>query len=763
MKNFASQNNSPNATTGPTLNESNDFRLENTEYFDVIFKTLSEGVALNEIVFDKNNKIIDYKILAVNDAFYHIADYNKNMQVVGSLASELYGLDSEFIFQFWEEHKKVEKTIKVEYFSKLSNRYFIISTSPFINNRFVTSFFDITEIKLAEEKIVALNEFSKSLIYFMQDGFSFVDKQGIALDVNPALIRMTGFSKEELIGKGSPHPYWPPEEFNVIHAAFLKTLGGEEDSFELTFMRKNGERFPVIIRPYSVKNSKSETIGFAATVIDISDRKRSEENLKESETQYRLLFQNLNGIFALYDALLDDQNKVYDLRFVAVNETFEKSIGVKSADVIGKCIREVFPLTEPRWIELFGKVAMTGKSVLYEDYTEQLSRHFEGYAFSPKKGQVAHIGRDITDRKKAEKELKDSQELLKYGLEGSGDGIWDWNIIENKIFFSKSWHQIFGFEDQEIRTTDAWFKLVCQEDVPKIMDAVKLHFETRIPFHQEHRFSSKDGSLKWVLIRGMVVSRNSEDQPMRMIGTTTDISRIKYAEKQFIQASKLASLGEMSAGIAHEINNPLAIILGMTKSLAKTIDNPEKISEKIEIIQKAGMRISKIISGLKKFSRTSEEKVYANCLLSNIVDECLVLTSSNYKNNETQIIFGQKSNASILCDEVEIEQVLINLINNAIDAVKNLDEKWVIIDLINKGTDVLLRVTDSGKGIPLENQPRLFDPFFTTKSVGEGTGLGLSIIKGILDEHQATIKIDTNCPNTCFEIRFKKVEEQPSA
>ena len=116
----------------------------------------------------------------------------------------------------------------------------------------------------------------------------------------------------------------------------------------------------------------------------------------------------------------------------------------------------------------------------------------------------------------------------------------------------------------------------------------------------------------------------------------------------------------------------------MARSLAKSIGNPDKFSEKIEAIQKAGMRISKIINGLKKFSRSSEEKIYTNCSLTNIINECLILTNASYKKNETQIIFGLKSNAMIHCDEVEIEQVLINLINNAIDAVKNMEEKWFL-------------------------------------------------------------------------------------
>jgi C4-dicarboxylate-specific signal transduction histidine kinase len=123
------------------------------------------------------------------------------------------------------------------------------------------------------------------------------------------------------------------------------------------------------------------------------------------------------------------------------------------------------------------------------------------------------------------------------------------------------------------------------------------------------------------------------------------------------------------------------------------------------------------------------------------------------------IEFQQSSTqAQIVCDEVEIEQVLVNLINNGIDAVKDRQDKWVKITVFEEGNTVVMRVMDSGPGIPESVRAKLFDPFFTTKKVGEGTGLGLSITKGILDEHKATITVVADCPNTCFEIRFPKAE-----
>ena len=227
-------------------------------------------------------------------------------------------------------------------------------------------------------------------------------------------------------------------------------------------------------------------------------------------------------------------------------------------------------------------------------------------------------------------------------------------------------------------------------------------------------------------------------------------------QQQFVITSKLASLGEMSAGIAHEINNPLAIIAGAAELLPKYVNQPEKLAAKVDAIQRSCVRISKIVRGLKKFSRSAEKTDFASHSLHSIIEEVLVLTGAKSIRHSTPVSIETNTEARIYCNEVEMEQVMVNLINNAIDAVKSQPEKWVKTKIYEEGDTLVMRVMDSGPGIPMELQSKLFDPFFTTKKVGEGTGLGLSIAKGILDEHHATIGVVNDSPHTCFEIRFQK-------
>jgi len=236
--------------------------------------------------------------------------------------------------------------------------------------------------------------------------------------------------------------------------------------------------------------------------------------------------------------------------------------------------------------------------------------------------------------------------------------------------------------------------------------------------------------------------------------------KLELERAKSIQSAKLASLGEMSAGIAHEINNPLAIIVGSLSLMSKISHEPDKLKNKLETLEKAAQRISKIVTGLRKFSRSSENKVRKLIPLRNIIAETLILTEAKSKQFSTPVIVECATDSLVYCDEIEIEQILVNLVNNGIDAVEKQSERWVRVNAFDDGQTIVMQIRDSGKGIPPEIQTKLFQPFFTTKPIGKGTGLGLSIVKGILEDHKAMINIINSDPNTCFEIRFQMTESE---
>ncbi len=223
------------------------------------------------------------------------------------------------------------------------------------------------------------------------------------------------------------------------------------------------------------------------------------------------------------------------------------------------------------------------------------------------------------------------------------------------------------------------------------------------------------------------------------------------------QASKMASLGEMASGIAHEVNNPLAIISGKANQLLSIINkvdfnDKEKALDGVNKIESNVQRIVKIIKGLRSYSRNADNDPMEKCKINPILDDAIALTSEKIKKNSIHLNIENYEDIEINGRSTQICQVLTNMISNAADAIANLESKWVNIKINSNVTTAYITITDSGNGIPQHIREKLMQPFFTTKEPGKGTGLGLSISKKIIEEHGGKLWIDHEAPNTSFEV-----------
>jgi len=235
---------------------------------------------------------------------------------------------------------------------------------------------------------------------------------------------------------------------------------------------------------------------------------------------------------------------------------------------------------------------------------------------------------------------------------------------------------------------------------------------------------------------------------------------IRQKELSLIHASKMATLGEMAGGVAHEINNPLTIIIGYLKILKLELSKmmfgqKDRILSMITDIDKTAKRIGEITQGLYLFSRDATldnlNQIPVNHLIHTTVSFCL----EKFKNNNISLRIEDNSvDAYIYGNETLLGQALLNLLNNAYDAVKVQNPKWIdITTMINtQNSRIEIRIRDSGQGIPVENHHKIMQPFFTTKEVGTGTGLGLSISLGIVREHGGDLFLETDSCHTCFVI-----------
>jgi len=231
---------------------------------------------------------------------------------------------------------------------------------------------------------------------------------------------------------------------------------------------------------------------------------------------------------------------------------------------------------------------------------------------------------------------------------------------------------------------------------------------------------------------------------------------------QLLAHSKMAILGEMAGGIAHEINNPLFVINGKLSHLEKQLQQIQpplgKINEDLQKILTMTARIAKIVSGLRQFSRNGEQDPKTATSLLEILNDTLELCQERLNNAHIELRLQIPPDLKVFCRAVQISQVLMNLLSNSFDAIESRAQKWIAISALRTDLAVEITVMDSGPGIDPLIAPRIMQPFFTTKEIGKGTGLGLSISKGLIESHGGSLVYNAQSLNTAFTFTLPNAE-----
>ncbi len=289
----------------------------------------------------------------------------------------------------------------------------------------------------------------------------------------------------------------------------------------------------------------------------------------------------------------------------------------------------------------------------------------------------------------------------------------------------------------------------------------------------------KTGEIYWVATT-IVPFLDAHGKPYQYMAIRQDITDLKIAQQkimdqqaQLVGSSKLSAIGEMVAAITHEINNPLAVILGRSEMLKEMLQKPvsemlnktESLLRMVETIEVTGRRIEKIIKSMRALSHQDDEEPLEKVSLNEIIESTLEVCAQRFLNHGVQLIVPHVADELWLeCRSHNIMQVLVNLLNNAYDAVEasELDKsgnekdvkKWVRLDIERDDTELRILVTDSGPGIPVNIRKRLFQPFFSTKRTQYGTGLGLSVSRNLMVKQGGNLEYDSKCQNTRFIVRM---------
>lgn len=630
---------------------------------------------------------------------------------------------------------------------------------------------------------------------------------------------------------------------------------------------------------------------FVSHILLIIEKKRSKEMLKEreqmycsvleaaneAERKYQMLFHEMHNGLALHEVICNDSGIPIDYRYLDVNPAFERMTGLQKEKVIGRTVLEVFPNMEPYWLEFFGRVALSGEPASLENFSQEIGRYFQVTSFKPAKNQIACILMDVTERKKTEEALKKSEASLRMAQEIANVGNWSWEFNTEKIYWSDQLYRILGYEPGEVEISVAFARQhIHPDDLAREIADSKMAYEKpgRI-YENESRLVRRDGTVRFIIARGMVFKRDQDGTPLHVIGTTQDITERKiaelalqksaeqhrfilktamdgywmvdstgrflevnqtycrmsgYSEQELLsmniadveaietadqvlshmktlaekgqdrfesrhrrkdgtiydieasvqyraddggwyicfirditekkrieaklaQALKMESIGNLAGGIAHDFNNILFPIVGLAEMLIYDLPAESPHRQYAKDIFKAGMRGGSLVKQILAFSRQSENKKVP-VRFQNILQEVLKLIRSTIPTNIDINQDIQKECGMIMADPTQLHQIVMNLVTNAYHAMEGKDGridvqlKEVLLKgdaafeiSLKAGRYARLTVTDTGCGIPAKLMDKIFDPYFTTKEQGKGTGLGLALVFGIVKEHNGEIKV----------------------
>jgi len=372
---------------------------------------------------------------------------------------------------------------------------------------------------------------------------------------------------------------------------------------------------------------------------------------------------------------------------------------------------------------------------------------------------LATVARDISRRKQSEKMLRASEERFRIATRAGKVGVWDWDIVHNRISWSESLYAIHGVKPEAFNATlESYAALIHPEDSSRVSEKIARCLETGEAYEIEFRILRPDGQIVWIFTDGTVIHEGG--QPVRMIGATVDITAHKHLEEalrqserklrdhaqqleqQLIASGRLISLGEVTASMAHEFNNPLGIIIGFVEDLLGGKKAGDAEFHALKIIEEESKRCKKIVLDLMEYARPKNAEI-APTQIANVVSRCIQLLETHlYKQRVEAVAKIDPALPRIHADAQQLTQVLVNLFLNAIDAMPAGGKITVAAELDAESTPpaLVLSVADNGIGIENDFIPKIFQPFYTAKK-RRGLGLGLPICERIITNHGGRIEV----------------------
>ncbi|MDI6645348.1 MAG: PAS domain S-box protein, partial [Methanobacteriaceae archaeon] len=501
-----------------------------------ILDNVSEPIIATDL-----NRVITSWNKAAEELYGYKAD-----EAIGSLVSDI--IKSEFTD---EERKKAlnylskgyEYPVEVKQYDKDGNPIYIESVIiPIYKEDKVAGYValnhNITEYKQKEEALRRSKEIYQQFFENPLNGVALceiiTDDKGepvdyIHLKVNKAWEDFSGLKKEAVLNKRITEVL-PPEELAEITKIYGDVaLTGKSIHFEYAV--------PSLNRIYDIVAFSPRKMHFIVIFTDITERKKAEKALFESMGKYKTLFNSIDEGYCIVEVIFDAHNKPIDYRFLEVNPAFEKQTGLHDAE--GKLMRDLRPNHEEYWFEIYGRVALTGKSIRFENPAKALNKFYDVYAFKiggSESRKVAILFNDISKRKKAEEEIKEINERLNLAQNVANVGTFEWNIQTGINTWTPELEAMYGLHKGQFSgTQEAWEELVHLEDKQNAIKHVNIALKTGKPEETEFRVIWPDGSIHWLLGRWKAI-KDKEGELLKLIGVNIDITERKKLEENLREA-----------------------------------------------------------------------------------------------------------------------------------------------------------------------------------------------------------------------------------
>ncbi len=599
---------------------------------------------------------------------------------------------------------------------------------------------DITERKRAGEALERQKAYFQQLFDNSPEGIALLDDADRVVQVNEGFEMLFGYRTEEIKGQFINDIIVSGDHIEEASALSQATLNNKVVREETVRKRKDGSLVDVSVLGYPIQFG-NKTVGVYAIYSDITERKRAGEALERQKAYFQQLFDNSpEGI-----ALLDDADRV-----VQVNKGFETLFGYQTEEVKGRFINEVtVPEDCIEEASALSRATLNGKVRRRETVRKRKDGSLVdvstlGYPirFGNKTVGVYAIYSDITERKQAEETLRESEEKYRTLFTESRDALFISSRDGKLIDANQSFLDLFSYTREEAIGLDVRKTYVNPDDRLKYQQEMEQKGAVR---DYELKLRKKDGTEIDCLLTA-TARRTKDGSILGYHGFIHNITERKRAEEERREmeqkshiASRLASVGEMASGIAHEINNPLTAVIGFAQLLMDA-DLPDDVKEDIGVIHKEAQRAAGVAKNLLTFARKqAPAKELTN--MNSIIEGVLKLRAYEQKVNNIHVnTHLDPKLPEVIADYSQMQQVFINIILNAEAAILEAHNGGTLTVTTKKvNNSVKVSFTDSGPGIAKENLNRIFDPFFTTKEVGKGTGLGLSVCHGIVAEHGGRI------------------------